>query len=118
MQAAMKMPQRPGSVAGPDFKTRESGVTMEENSNRKRDATPFELWAFLFANDCALLFNSRDDLIKGPNQIFTHLRRFGLQMNTGRGTTASKTEAIFFQLHVEHTRLRAHRAFSSKVRGL
>jgi hypothetical protein len=45
---------------------------------------------------CALLFNSRDDLITGSNHIFSHLRMYGLQMNIGRGATASKTEAMYF----------------------
>jgi hypothetical protein len=40
---------------------------MGENSTRKRDATSFELWAFA---DDQRLFNSRDDLHHGPNQIF------------------------------------------------
>jgi hypothetical protein len=75
---------------------RKSGVTTGENSNRKRDATLFELWASLFSDDCALLFNSRDELITGPNHIFAHLRMFGLQMHIGRGATASKTEAMYF----------------------
>ena len=75
---------------------RKSGVTTGENSNRKRDATPFELRASLFAGNCALLFNSRDDLITGSNHIFAHLRKFGLQMKIGRGATASKTEAMYF----------------------
>jgi hypothetical protein len=96
MQAAMETLQWPDGVARPEFKTRKSGVTMGENSNRKRDATPFELWASLFADDCALLFNSRDDLITGSNHIFAHLRKFGLQMHIGRGATASKTEAMYF----------------------
>jgi hypothetical protein len=69
---------------------------MGGNSNHKRDATLFELWASLFAVDFALLFNSRDDLITGSNQIFAHLRKFGLQMHIGRGSTASKTEAMYF----------------------
>ena len=43
MQAAMETLQWPDGVARPEFKTRKSGVTMGENSNRKRDATPFEL---------------------------------------------------------------------------
>ena len=71
---------------------------MGENSTRRRDATSFELWASLFADDCALLFNSRDDLIAGSNHIFAHLRKFGLQMHIGRGAAASKTEAMYFPL--------------------
>ena len=67
-----------------------------EKTNRKRDATPFELWASLFEGDCALLFNSRGDLITGSNHIFSHLRKFGLQMQIGRGATASKSEAMYF----------------------
>jgi hypothetical protein len=69
---------------------------MGENSNRKRDATPFELWASLFADDFALLFNFRADLFTGYNLIFAHLRKLGLQMRIGRGATASKTEAMYF----------------------
>jgi hypothetical protein len=61
-----------------------------------RDATPFELWASLFASDCALLFNARDNLITDFNQIFAHLRKFCLQMHICRGATASKTEAMYF----------------------
>ena len=92
----METLQWPGDVARPEFKTRKSGVTMGENSIRIRDATPFELWASLFAGDFALLFNSRDDLTTGSNDIFAHLRKFGLQMHIGRGATASKTEAMCF----------------------
>jgi hypothetical protein len=43
IQVAIEMLQWPGNVARPEFKTRESGVTMGNNSNRKQDATPFEL---------------------------------------------------------------------------
>jgi hypothetical protein len=60
-----------------------------------RDVTIFELWASLFADDCALLFNSRDDLVIGANYLYHHLRRtwFGLLMHIGQGDIASKTEA-------------------------
>jgi hypothetical protein len=53
----------------------------------------------LFAADCALFFNSREDLVTGPNQIFASLRNFCIQMHIGRGATASKTEAMCFSLH-------------------
>jgi hypothetical protein len=58
MQAAIGALQRPGSVAGPEFKTRECGVTMSENLNRKWDATRFVLWASLF--------NSRVEASRAP----------------------------------------------------
>ena len=35
-------------------------------ASRVRDACSFELWTSLFADDCVLLFQSRDDLIRGP----------------------------------------------------
>jgi hypothetical protein len=48
-----------GGMAIPDFMTRESGVAMGESSNRKRDATSFELWTSLFAEPLrALLQNA------------------------------------------------------------
>jgi len=39
---------------------------------------------------------SRDDLLRGSNHIFAHLRKFGLCMHVGRGDKASKTEAMYF----------------------
>ena len=50
----------------------------------------------LFADDCVLLFQSRDDLIRRPNYIFDHLRKIGLCMHVGRGDAASKTVAMYF----------------------
>ena len=71
MQVAIETFQWPGGVTKPEFVTRESGVYMGENSTRKWDASSFELfklWATLFADDCALPFNLRADLITGSNQ--------------------------------------------------
>ena len=93
-QAAMESLQWPGGVARPEFKTRK-----RREFEPQADATPFELWTSLFADDCALLFNSRDDLITGSNHIFSHLCKVGLQMQIGRGATASKSDAMYFLLH-------------------
>jgi hypothetical protein len=49
--------------------------------NKKRCVTVF--WA-TFADDCALLFNTRADLILGTNYLYHHLRKFGLLMHIGR----------------------------------
>jgi hypothetical protein len=70
----MKALQWPCGVARPEFMTRESDVTMGTNSNHQRDVTPLELCASLFAYDCALFFNSRDDLITGSNHFLARLR--------------------------------------------
>jgi hypothetical protein len=40
--------------------------------------------------------NSREDLNRGSNHIFSCLRKFGLLVHVGRGGTASKTDAIYF----------------------
>jgi len=96
MQAAMETLDWPEGVSKPEFMTREYGKTTGERSSRVRDASSFELWTSLFADDCVLLFQSRDDLIRGSNHIFAHLRKFGLCMHVGRGDAASKTEAMYF----------------------
>jgi len=96
MQAAKETLEWPDGVSKPEFMTREYGKTTGERSSRVRDAHSFELWTSLFADDCVLLFQSRDDLIRGSNHIFAHLRKFGLCMHVGRGDTASKTEAMYF----------------------
>ena len=89
-------------MSKPEFMTREYGMITGERTSRVRDASSFssgssfELWTSLFADDCVLLFQSRDELIRGSSQIWAHLRKFGLCMHVGRGDAASKTEAMYF----------------------
>jgi len=45
---------------------------------------------------CVLLFQSRDDLIRGSSHIFAHLQKSGLGVHVGRGNAASKTKAMYF----------------------
>lgn len=94
MQAAMETMKWP--VPKPEYCTRTNGVTMGERSERKRGASTFEFWLSLFADDCALFFNSRADLVIGASYLFNHLRKFGLLMHVGHGAVLSKTEAMFF----------------------
>ena len=94
MQAAMETMCWP--VPKPEFRTRVDGVTMGEKSERKRGATTFDHWCSLFADDCAIFFNSRADLEKGASYLFNHLRKFGLQVHVGKGDNPSKTEAMYF----------------------
>lgn len=97
-------------AAKPEFCTRASNITGEitgANSKRKRGITAFELWCALFADDCALLFNTREDMVKGANYLYNHLRRFGLLMHIGKGigksAIASKTEAMYFPPPRQHS---------------
>ena len=94
MQAAMETLRWP--VKKPEFCTRVDGVTTGERSTRKRGVHTFEHWVSLFADDCAIFFETREDLVEGTSYLFNHLRRFGLKMHVGNGSTASKTEAMFF----------------------
>ena len=94
IQAALETMDWP--VEKPEFCTREEGTTMGERSGRVRGVTLFNLWASLYADDCAIFFKTRQDLITGSTYLFSHLARFGLHMHVGRGSTKSKTEAMFF----------------------
>ena len=58
-------------VAETVFRTRSKSVTMGERSFRKRDASSFDLWTSLFADDCAIFFNSRADLEWGHRTFST-----------------------------------------------
>ena len=97
MQAALETMEWP--VDKPQFCRREDGKSEKLTGVRpflKQGVTTFDMWASLFADDCGLLFNSREDLITGANYIYQHLKKFGLTMHIERGATASKTEAVFF----------------------
>ena len=67
-----------------------------ERSDRKREATSFEFFASLFADDCAVLFESHKDMVIGMDYMYQHFLKFGLEIHLGRGTAKSKTEAMFF----------------------
>jgi hypothetical protein len=90
---------------------------MSDNLNRKRDATRFELRAFLFANDCALLFNFRDDFITGSNQNFLTFEKLVFKKyKLVAAPRHPKPKRFTFHHHVKRTRLQSRRAFSSAVR--
>ena len=95
MAAAMETMEWP--VPKPVFCTSTENHRLHgERADRKRGARPFELFASLFADDCAVLFESHDDMVKGMNYMYHHFLKFGLEIHLGRGTAKSKTEAMFF----------------------
>ena len=95
MAAAMETMEWP--VPKPTFCTsRANHVLHGERPDRKRDAYRFEFFASLFADDCAVLFDTHDDMRVGMDYMYKHFLKFGLKIHLGRGTTASKTEAMFF----------------------
>ena len=95
MAAAMETMEWP--VAKPIFRTSTANHHLhEERSDRKREATSFEFFASLFADDCAVLFESHKDMVIGMDYMYIHFLKFGLEIHLGRGTAKSKTEAMFF----------------------
>ncbi len=84
MRAAMETMKWP--VPKPEFHTHANGVTMGVESGRKRGATAFDFWLSFVADDCAIFFNSRADLITAgsltsslaSSYLCNHLRKFGL----------------------------------------
>ena len=97
MQAAMETMDWP--VAEPQFCTAKEGEPSRlygEKFNRKRGARSFSLPPSLFADDCAVVFDKREDMEVGMTYMIKHLSRFGLMVHVGRGTTSSKTECMFF----------------------
>ena len=50
----------------------------------------------MFADDCALLFNTRADLILGTKCLYHHLLKFSLAYAHLANQVASKTEAMCF----------------------
>ena len=64
MAAAMETMEWP--VAKPTFRTSTANHHLHgERSDRKRDATSFEFFASLFADDCTVLFESPSDMVTG-----------------------------------------------------
>ena len=78
MQAALETMEWP--VDKPTFCTRadEKGEMNGVRPGTKRGVERFNIWASLFADDCACLFNTRADLVTGANYMYHHFRRFGL----------------------------------------
>eukprot|EP00978_Attheya_sp_CCMP212_P016715 scaffold44003_cov57-Attheya_sp.AAC.1 len=56
----------------------------------------FDLFYFLYVDDGAMLFDTREDLAKGTQLLFSHFARFGLEMHIGIGDKKSKTECVHF----------------------
>ena len=96
MQAALETVELP--VAKHTFRTRAGGVTPDRIFNRKSGVASYELFALFFADVFAIFFETREGIVTGTPCLFNHLRKFGLEMHVGSGTTASKTEAMCYSM--------------------
>jgi len=87
-------------VAKPTFATSTTKCkTHGEAHDRKIDhengtTSLFEFWCALFADDCCVMFETRQDMIQGMDYLCRHLRKFGLQMHLGKDGQESKTKAM------------------------
>jgi len=85
------------------FLTRKDGVMHQRqipndiyNGNMTNFFEIAELWASLYADDGAFLFDNRKDLEKGTTLLYSHFERFGMSMHVGTNGAPSKTEAMYF----------------------
>jgi len=95
MQAIVETIQWPAGIVKPSFCTALVDGKLKEPVTRTRAVEMFVCWAILYADDLALLFESRDDLREGLIYLRKHIARFGLQIHVGREGIKSKTVAMF-----------------------
>eukprot|EP00978_Attheya_sp_CCMP212_P009953 scaffold23798_cov44-Attheya_sp.AAC.1 len=62
----------------------------------KSKGAEFDLFYFLYVDDGAMLFDTREHLAEGTQLLFSHFARFGLEMHIGIGDKKSKTECVHF----------------------
>jgi len=99
MQALVETIRWPKGITLPTFHTA-SNAKLRENPNRTYGVDIFELWATLFADDLALMFETRDSVTDGLKYFQKHALRFGLAIHVGKivgnNEIKSKTVAMFF----------------------
>mmetsp|Transcript_34064 Transcript_34064/g.40061 ORF Transcript_34064/g.40061 Transcript_34064/m.40061 type:complete len:458 (-) Transcript_34064:220-1593(-) len=96
MQAVMETIEWPEAIKKPVFRTRVDGELYGTKPNQAEGVT-FEFWVSLFADDCVLLFDSREQLQLGVAHINEHFKKLGMKMHVGvvGGANKSKTEAMY-----------------------
>lgn len=73
------------------------GVLISQPASKLNQGEAFELLEILFIDDGAFIFNSRDDLCCGLEQIRKVFAKFGLDVHIGKGDEPSKTECMYVQ---------------------
>jgi hypothetical protein len=98
MQAVMETMVWPDECTDIEFMTcyDETGMLHGGRVSKIRNIDKFLVRAFLYADDLAIIFSSRDELVKVAKVLYDHLRKFGLTMHTGVGGAESKTKAMYF----------------------
>ena len=113
MQAALEIMNWP--VAKPGFRTCENGVTMGERTGRKRGATTFEHWCSLFADDCALFFDSRADLEIGASYLVNHFVSLAFRCMLEVAQHLRRPKHCTFRRPGSFTQMQTPRAWTSSI---
>ena len=78
------------------FRTAKDFVFTGRKINQFESAIDFTFEKSLYADDKTKLSDSRENLLKSLQLIFTVFRQFGLVCHVGRNGSKSKTEAMYF----------------------
>ena len=97
LQACLESMQWPDGVKKPTFHTTDANTgKVTGTKHNTKTFTKFEFWLQLFADDAAMIFESREDMQIGLRHIVAHLSKFGLTAHLGRAGVKSKTECMHF----------------------
>lgn len=93
IQACLETLSLPDSITKLAFQTKADG-RMSGRNHRNR-GSEFTFDKSCFADDCALLFDSRKDTEVGMPIIHSHFMKFGLRIHVGSNSKKSKTEFMY-----------------------
>ena len=96
-QACLEVYDMDAQECTPEFQTAPDEVlTGRDTRKLHRGQSPFKFGRSLFADDAAVLWQSREDLQSGMIRLHDVLRDFGLTMHLGRDGVESKTVCVYF----------------------
>ena len=87
--------EKPKFCWAPDKNWKGRGKLLNSFTCSDSTAHSFNFWKSLYADDGAIVFTSREDLVVGSNILFDRLKQFGMKMHVGKDGKKSKTEALF-----------------------
>ena len=96
LQACLESMTWPPGITKPEFYTTDAANGKIHGEKCTRKGTKFECWLQLFADDAAIIFESRGDMVIGMRHIMAHMKRFGLTAHVGTADVKSKTECMYF----------------------
>jgi Reverse transcriptase (RNA-dependent DNA polymerase) len=83
IQAALESMNKQWPVKKPNFEWCPTGGNLSTRITCKSKLATFELNRSIFADDAAILFCSRDDIVIGSKHVCDHFAKFGLEVHLG-----------------------------------